>query len=341
MNNSQRFRELVEEILKKDSTYSNELRNFLKYLEERLIEDKAFDLNSHDIDNYFVYSFDDKIGAVPTLGVHIAALKFLFKELLSKHFNFRDVYSYLFTDEIKDNLSNLLDKSFKKSIIPDSLLNSTLFKMDLYIENKSNILIKGHNDKKRLFEVMIARLYAKLSLILPIKVNEMLDFKLGDVKEPSFRSIQYNGIVIKLPNNLRNQIIDTINYAEQTYNKEYSNDDTLFGYLYGVVGQKGTTNTISTSFTKTYEEINAQEMLKARIVGTKKHYYYPAESYKTTAILQMLNNGVNIVYLKKLTGLDLNVLLSNYDFQCENKIIDIISTNLNNGIINTDYYTYI
>lgn len=82
-------------------------------------------------------------------------------------------------------------------------------------------------------------------------------------------------------------------------------------------------------------------MLKQRLVGKKYQYVYPSESYKTTAILELLNNGVNIVYLKKLTGLEIDALLSNYDFNKPVEYIDIESANINNSLINTNYYSYL
>lgn len=341
MNNGQRFIALVEELIQKDSKYSNELKNFILYLNDRMIIDKAFDLTIYDIDNYFIYSSDSKIGALPTLVSHISALKALFEYLIDQKLGFRDLLAHISTSSFKDNLSKLVDESFKKGIIPSSLLNSTLYKMDMYIDENIYKEFKGTNDKKRFYEVMIASLYAKLSLILPIKVNEMIKLKLGNIKDSNARYIIHNGISVKINNGLRNQIIKTIKYAENTYKKYYSDDDSIFEYLYKAVNQKASTTTIGASFTKAYEELDVKEMLKQRLVGKKYQYVYPSESYKTTAILELLNNGVNIVYLKKLTGLEMDALLSNYDFNKPVEYVDIESANINNSLINTNYYSYL
>lgn len=63
--------------------------------------------------------------------------------------------------------------------------------------------------------------------------------------------------------------------------------------------------------TRAYLAFDIKEMLKQRTNGKKLQYIYPAESYKETAILEMLNNGVNVLYLRKPTGLDIKLLLSN------------------------------
>lgn len=339
MNNWEIFKRLIEELMASDCKYNNELKNFLKYLSDRMLEDKVFDLSISDIDNYFIYATDSKIGSLPTLTTHIVALKNLFNYLISKNLNFRELYAHINTSAFKDNLSRIVADSFKKPIIPETLLKSTLYKMDKYIEKGFKYSIP--NNKKRFHEAMIARLYAKLSLIIPLKVNEMLDLKLGNIKDINTRTIEYNGISIKISNSLRNQIIDTVEYTEKTYKSFYSQDDKLFIFLYKAINREASTSSIRDSFVKTYKEIEVPEMLKQRHDGKKYKYIYPAESYKTTAILEMLNNGVNIVYLKQLTGLDVGTLLSNYNFNSENQIIDKVSTNINNGINNTNYYTYI
>lgn len=341
MDNGQRFRALVEELIQKDSKYKNELNNFIAYLEDRLLLDKAFDLTISDIDEYFIYSSDSKIGALPTLVTHISALKALFEYLIEQKLNFRDLLAHISTNHFKENLSKLVDESFKKGVIPSALLNSILYKMDMYIEENIYKEFKGPTDKKRFYEVMIASLYARLSLIIPIKVNEMIKLKLGNIKDSNTRHIKYNGISVKISNGLKKQIINTIKYAEKTYEKYYNEDDAIFEYLYNAVNQKASTTTVGNSFIKTYKEIDAQEMLKQRLVGKKYQYIYPAESYKTTAILELLNSGVNIVYLKKLTGLEMEALLSNYDFNKPTENVNIESININNSIINTNYYSYL
>ncbi|MDT8719536.1 hypothetical protein IAI10_23095 [Clostridium sp. 19966] len=341
MRNGDQFRTLVTEILEKNSTYKNEIGNFLNYLKDRLLEDKVFNLNQNHIDDYFVYSYDTKIGAVPTLTTHISALKFLFDELIKRQYDFKLLYAYIDTAGFKEKLSENLEKSFKKPIIDNTLLTSTLYKIDTHIMNNINSDFRNPTEQKRFFEIMIARLYAKLSLILPLKTSEMLELKFNNIQDGSTRSIEYNEIVIKLPNNIRNQIVETLDYARRVFNKIYSENDRLFYFLYGVLNRKINTSCVSTSFIKTYTELGIFEMLKQQPGGKKDKYVYPPESYKVTAILSMLNNGTNIVYLKKLTGLDTNALLSNYDTDKEFQNKVVASININNGIVNSEYYTYL
>lgn len=341
MKNSERFKSLVNELLKESSKYQNELSNFMKYLEDRMLEEKVFNLNVNHIDEYFVYSYDTKIGAVPTLTSHISALKSLFDYLISKDINFRSLYAYIDTAGFKDKLSKHLEKSFKKPVIDSTLLKSTLHRIDTHIFKNINKEFKLSSSRKRFFEILIARLYAKLSLIVPLKPKEMLSIKIGNIKDETVRTLKHNDITIKIPNNLRNQIIETIDFADREFKKTYSENDKLFHFLYGVFGKKAVTSLVSTSFTKTYNELGISEMLKQKPGGKKDKYVYPPESYKITAILSMLNNGTNIVYLKKLTGLDMGTLVSNFDFDKDIEYKDVVSLEINRGIVSTDYYTYL
>ena len=155
------------------------------------------------------------------------------------------------------------------------------------------------------------------------------------------RHIEYNGIKIKLPNDLRKQIVLTINYAQNEFLSVYSDQDSIFTFLYSSIKKKANSSVLSSSLTKTYEELNITEMLKKKRGGKKDKYIYPAESFKITAIVNMLENGTNIVYLKKLTGLDIGTLVSDYDFDKKIELNDDISANINNGIVSTDYFTYL
>lgn len=317
MKNSERFQGLVDELLQESTKYENEIKNFQQFLKDRMLEEKVFDLNVNHIDEYFKYSYDTKIGAVPTLTTHISALKSLFNHLIVNDIGyFKSLYGYIDTAGFKEKLSENLEKSFKKSVIDSTLLKSTLHKMDTYILKNINRDFPNSLSKKRFFEVLISRIYAKLSLIIPLKPKEMLEIRLNDILDGHTRIIEHNGITIKIPNKLRNDIIETIIFAKKQYAKAYSEKDKLFHFLYSAIGKrKIATSTISDSFEKTYILLGIEEMLKKRVGGKRDKFIYPPESYKITAILNMLNNGTNIVYLKKLTGLDMSALISNFDFE--------------------------
>ncbi|RHQ08983.1 hypothetical protein [Clostridium sp. AM49-4BH] len=103
---------------------------------------------------------------------------------------------------------------------------------------------------------------------------------------------------------MRKDIINSVNYAEMKYRVKYSTEDKIFEYLYSCENKKGQREGINRTLPRVYEGLGLVEMLEKVSGGKRDKYIYPAGSYKKTAIYNMLNNGANIVYLEKLTGLD-------------------------------------
>lgn len=341
MTNSERFESLIQEYLKQDNKYELQIKHFINFLKDRLLEEKVFNLNESHIDEFFISCCVSNIGYEPSLVSHISALKSLFDFLISKDINFKELNGYISTTGFKENLCEKLEKTYSKQILSASLINSILYKADSYIEEKIATTFKNNLQKQKFFEIMIARIYIKLSLILPLKTSQMLNLKLYNIMNNEIRHIEYNGIKIKLPNDLRKQIVLTINYAQNEFVSVYSDQDPIFAFLYSSIKKKANSSVLSSSLTKTYEELNITEMLKKKRGGKKDKYIYPAESFKITAIVNMLENGTNIVYLKKLTGLDIGTLVSDYDFDKKIELNDDVSADINNGIVSTDYFTYL
>lgn len=110
--------------------------------------------------------------------------------------------------------------------------------IDEYIENNSGLEAKGNHEESFYLDVIIARLFIKLSLLLPLQTGQIIDIKLGDVRSTQFREIIHNDVKVKLPNNLRKDIINSVNYAEMKYRVKYSTEDKIFEYLYSCENKK-------------------------------------------------------------------------------------------------------
>lgn len=336
MDNAKFFESLVKEFLSKNEKYDSEMRIFMGYLKKHNLLEKAFDLTIENIEQYFNYAIEmNKIGTPGSLNPHIAVLMALFDYLTQKHMNnFRELYAYIDSSDFRNRMLAQIDLCRKKSIIEVDLLQRVLKKMDEYIdENKDN------RKTKDILKVMISCLYVKMSLIIPIKASEMLQLNIGDVK--NLREINYHNIHVKIPNALRRQIIDTIIFIETNYERKYEPEDCLFEFMLHTIFDRVAASNLSGILSFTYGKINEPIMLKTCKSGTKNTSIYPPESYKTTAIIEMLNKGVNIVYLSQLTGLNIYALCSNYDFEDRPENRDIKSSDINNGLVNTDYYAYL
>ncbi len=333
------FNSFVKEFLHKDSTYKQQIENFQAYLKKYKLEDRVFNLYETNIDDFFEYAFEHNIGTDAQLTSHIAALKSLFGFLIDKKQKFSDLNGYISTTSFKEKYLERVDRSFSKKFLPMTLINKVLFTLDLYIEkNKEGNFLK-HNDETLYLDALIARLFIKISLILPLKTTQLLDVSLGDVRSESFRFVLYNDVMIKIPNNLRKDILFTVEYVEKKYGNIYTADDKIFVYLYSAANKKGQREGINNTLPRVYEHLGLDEMLEMICTGKKNRYLYPAESYKKTAIYSMLVNGANIVFLVKLTGLDIQTLLS--DFKYDSLNIKNVNSNLNSSLLLCDYYEYL
>lgn len=341
MNNRISFENMLSNLLSKDNKYSNELTIFQNYLIEKELIDQVFDLSINDIDDYFNSLYTGKVGFKATLTTHISALKSLFNYLISNKYNFRSLLAHISTKSFREQAKVRVKDGVKKGIIPIELLKSTLYKMDEYILINANVEFTGSHEERRYYYVMLACLYAKLTLLIPIKPKEMLIKLFGDIKNESIRHIEHQGIIIYIPNGLRMQIMKTIDYAEKKYNITYTPEKPLFKFLFNAIVKNVTTSSLATAFEKAYEEIGEYKMLEKSPNEIKDKYTYTAESYKATAICELLNNGVDLLYLHQLTGLDHNTLLANYDENMFDNLVDIKTKNINGSIINTGYFTYL
>lgn len=333
--------EVINEIINEKS-YENEIKIFLGYLRLKSLEDKVFKLTTTNIDDYFEFTIkEDKIGSISTSVAHINALKTLINKFDKRGYNNHTLLGYLESNEFINQIKSKLSLNSEKEIISVQLIQATIFKIDTYIkENHHKDKLTCHK-KTRLLKMMISSLYIKLSLIIPIKLSEMLQLNLGDIKKSDFRKIIYNGVKIKITNSLRKQILETVEYFEKEFSQKYNQEDMIFNFLISKYSKNVTTTDISNALESCYRELNIIELLERKKVGVKYMSVFTPESYKKSAITYMLRNGVNIVYLKKLTGLDISTLIGNFNLE-ENIIIDdVVSVDINKALITTDYYTYL
>ncbi len=340
MKNSEKLEELIKKYLKENMQYGNEIGNFKSFLVDRDLNERVFNLSEHHIDDYFIYSYKNKIGAIPTLMAHVAALKSFMSFLDSEGYYFKSLLGYIGTPDFQNKLKSKLEKSIEKQIISSDLLRVILVKLDDYIKSKIINSYENTKEKNKVLEILIAQIFIKFSLLIPLKPTSIvkLDIKAEVINS---RIILQNGINIKIPNSLINNIRGTVEFIKKEYQVDFSENDILFDIMYRCLNKKASTSTVSNSLTVMYKQLDLKEMLVQTTVGKKNMYNYPAESYKKTAIFEMLNNGANILYLKKLTGLDLNSLISDYDFSPEERLISEESFNINSALINSNYYCFI
>lgn len=338
-SNYERFNALVEEFLKNDDTYKLQIEKFRDYLEEYNLKDRVFNLYESNIDEFFEYAIKRSIGTQSQLVSHIAALKALFNFFLDNNLKFSDLNGYMGNPAFRERYKEKVDEVRNKGVLSIEMINKILCTMDSYIDEHKNVTLKKQKDKLIFYNVLIARLFVKISMLVPLKTTQILELVIGDVYDDSWRSIICNNVEIKVPNNLRKDIMFTLNYVNNKYGTSYNPNESLFGYLYRCDGKKNNTDTINSTFPRVYKALGLDEMLETVLRGKKRTYIYPAESYKKTAIINMICNGANIVYLTKLTGLDIKTLLADLDY--DELVNGDVNRNLNNSLIACGYYEYL
>lgn len=339
MNNWELFEKYLYELIQQNNTYELAIKTFRKYLKSHGMSERVFDIKGSEIDDYIDYLIDTCAGYEQTINTYITALRQLYEYLIDKNLPLRDMYGYINTTQFKEKHKAKLVKGNKKEYMKLELINEILQKVDEFLEENLPIEIKEINRRKRVLNALIARLYIKTSLILPLKTSEIIEKQYIFLED---RVLKYNDITIKMPNSYRKQLIESINYIERVYNIPYSKEQQIFDYLYSGLGKKATTSYISSSLVMTYDELEIYEMLmKKEGSGKKNPYVYQPESFKMTAIFNMLQSGTNILYVKKLTGLDIKTILEGYDINEVTKDTEKASEHINMSISNTNYYSYL
>ncbi len=340
MNNADKFSSLISDCLQENPMYKSELNNFKKYLIDRMILEKAFNLNETHIDEYFVYSYDAKIGSVPTLTSHIAALKALFSFLMKCEYDFKRLNGYINTQSFKDRLSEKLSNSISKQVLHEDLIRTILVKIDNKISEDRRSKLKESSELRSAAEIQIVRIFIKFSLLLPLKVTQILKLRLAEsILKDGY--ITHNGIDIKLSRSFVYELEDTIEFFYNNYSVVIKAGDELFSALFGGIKSTANSSNLSSMLTRTYKNLNIKEMLKKQKVGKKNLHLYPAECYKKTALNNLVDNGTNLIYLRQLTGLDMNSIVSNNQVDNKRMWIDIRSVEINSGLVNTSFYNYI
>ena len=338
-SNYERFTMFVKDFLQDDNKYKLQIENFQNYLVEYKLTDRVFYLYESNIDDFFEYAIKKNIGTKSQLVSHIAALKSLFSHFIDENYKFSELNGYISNPAFKEKYTHKVDEVCNKDILSIEIINRILKTMDLYLFDKENGDFRNKSEEAAYLHVLIARLFIKLSLLLPLKTSQILEIQLGDVFKDDWREILWNDVKVKVPNNLRKDILFTLKYVQTKFGKKYTENDKIFELLYSCEGKKNTTDIINRTFPRVYKRLKLDEMLVTTLKGKKNSYRYPAESYKKTAIINMLTNGVNIVYLTKLTGLDAQALLVDFDYGNLNDWD--VSRNINNSLLACGYYEYL
>lgn len=329
------FESLVDEYIEKnssDSTYINHINKFKDYIMSVGKENSILDITYHDLDKSIGYH--NKLGSIKTINSmknHLEAVKaffvFLHKERVQQNV-FKDIPDY---GEFRDNLT--IKYNLKEEV------NRTALPMDIVIK----LLDAFENDNKFKSDIngistsqMILKIYVKITLIAPAKRNVICNIKFKDFIN-DFRQVYINSVLIKIPNSLRKDILDAIEWAQINRGKIYSNDDLFFDYICTHKPFSGSSLTLALFFALKhigFEEID--QIIKSKKSGKSS---YPLESIMNTAIISLIENNTNPFLVAKINGITLKSL------QEKLELLGVYVNNqddlINNAMAKSEYYQYI
>lgn len=320
---------------KHTNKYKNEINIFLRYLEESKLEDKILVLKDIDIVNYFTYCQNkNKLGSKSTLDTHISALKCILEHLIEKNYPYAELLGYISNRDFRRSISSNLREIKSKKIISTIELRNILNALDTYIiDNK--LLIDDKDTINEIFwKVGFVQVYIKINLIIPLKINQMLEITF-DMFEDDFRAINYKDYIIKIPNSLRLNIIDILDII----GNNYSINDYFFDYISKPLKTSLDTGVLSRWFYAAFNAVGLKRLLPKKNPNAKKQSYtYPVEKIKKTAIWMLLNQGLNILYLSEITELSVEILAGDYVFDFDK---NEASKMINEKLVCNDYYEYL
>lgn len=267
ISNIERFNDLVNEYLKTDSNYKKQIEIFKEFKKEHNLEDRFFYLYETNIDEFFEYALEKNIGTESPLTSHIAALKGLFGFLIANNLKFAELNGYIGSTTFRKKFFDKVEKTTSKNVLSKEMLSNILYTLDKFVDEHKDGQFKNQTEEDAYFDAIIAQLFIKISLLIPLQTTQVLKLELGDVRDYEFRNVVYNDIIIKLPNNLRKDIIYAVEYAEQKYGKLYKTIDKIFEFLYRCAGKKGKREGINGTLPRVYKKLGLDEMLEKNQAG--------------------------------------------------------------------------
>lgn len=327
-----------EKFISKDNTYETQVGNFIRFLKtpESNKIDNPNHIKKEDIDQFIGSS--PQIKYIDTMASYLEGIKafdaFLFSNgytgsyIVPKDSDYGDFKKELAE---KYNLKERVERDYLDSAVVQNILNS-LDEYFMYITYDT----LGKEAKERYIYWLCLRVYIKISLLAPAKKATLLSLTFSNF-DTKFRTVTVNGVLIKIPNGLRYNILESLEFVKKISGMTYQTSDFFFEYY--TVAVKGKKDIIGTTlnakFCKYLKDNNLIEIENDKTS-------YSLEVLSNTTIHQMILNGTNPYYISQITGISIGQLASKYYNQIEDISIKISAeSEINKSIASCDYYQYL
>ena len=311
--------------------YENHVNKFIGYLQriDKLDAPTKIDLSDvRDCVKY--YSEIGKINYRASMESHLESIK-SFYDFLSENGKARDIFTQINYENFKNEIFDYcdLEEGSERKIFSIDTIKEILAKLDSDLEKDSSQLKKRETD--RYCQRQVLRLFIKLTLIAPAKKSVICNLKFSDFSE-DYRMVIVNKTSIRIPNGLRNNILDAINLSKEICNNKPKEDDRILHYVYKGNFMNSALNPWFCTFLKEYNILDIEKSKES----------YELEPIMKSAIKFMVDRMTNPVVISKISGIKIATLESTYyadidGFHYSETIDDAINTE----IAKNGYYNYI
>lgn len=321
-----------------NNNYKKQVTSFIKFLktpQSNKISQAAL-LTEADIDQFIGCS--PQINSIDTMASYLEGLKSFDDFLLSKGYNIK--YIIPRGEQYADFKKRLAEKyCFKERVerdyLPSKDIQRILNSLDEYFM-KTQYVALNKEGKERFIYWLCLRVYIKLSLLAPAKKSKLLELTFNNF-DSQFRTVTINDIVIKIPNGLRYNILQSLDIIAKESGVMWKLEDCFFEYFTTAVKlKKGLIGTaLNTKFCKYLKDYKLLDI-------DDEKTSFSLEILSNSTIYQMIQNGTNPYYISQITGISIGQLASKYYSRIK-EISNKISaeTEINKSIAGCDYYQYL
>lgn len=320
-----------EEYLATNSTYAPHIIKFVKYIKHIGKSDKPTKISLEDVESCIGYYNElGKFNSFATMENHLSSVQSFYKFLVSKSWAvdiFRDIYDYAsYKDKIAQRFN--LAEGKEREYFREEVVREILDKLDKYFEQNDYSCLHGMK-KKKYKHYLVLRIFIKVNLIAPAKKSIIFNLIKRDFSS-DYRIVKVNGIEIHVPNALRRDLREGIQFAEKISGKRYGESQRIFEFLNIEKLVHSDLNGWFCSFLREFDIVDIPQ----------NKYTYSIEALRNSVIVELIKNGVDLSLISKVCGVNTDSLekwyfkVNAYD---EGKINDLI----NQGVSRNSYYSYI
>ncbi|WP_312731397.1 hypothetical protein [Enterococcus sp.] len=320
------------------NSYKKQVISFIKFLktpQSNRIGQAAL-LTETDIDEFIGCS--PQINSIDTMASYLEGLKSFDDFLLSKGYNIK--YIIPRGEQYANFKKRLAEKySFKERVerdyLPSKDIQRILNSLDEYFM-KTQYVALNKEGKERFIYWLCLRVYIKLSLLAPAKKSKLLELSFNNFGL-QFRTVTINDMVIKIPNGLRYNILQSLDIIAKESGVAWKSGDCFFEYFTTAVKLKkeliGTA--LNAKFCKYLKDYKLLDI-------DNEKTSFSLEVLSNSTIYQMIRNGTNPYYISQITGISIGQLASKYYSKLEEiSSKQTAESEINKSITICDYYQYL